>query len=83
MVEPEPHEISQLLSSIPIRSVHDAEWGEFAERFVELCQVFDIDARVGADGGISYRESHPEDSALRMALEVLLARRLNHPGAGH
>jgi hypothetical protein len=74
---PDPDEISEVLSRIPIRRARDADWDEYAQLFVQLCRIFEIDATVTADGGISYPSLGLEDNPLRTALEVLLTRRLH------
>lgn len=74
---PEPHEVNELLTRIPVRKVGQLSWDAFAERFVALCQSFEIDARVADDGGIVYAGVSPEDDALHSALYNLLARRLH------
>lgn len=81
MVTPEPHEIARILTSIPVRTVGDIGWNAYAQRFVELCRVFDITAMVTPDGGITYEDLTADDAELHMALEILLGRRIHPPVA--
>lgn len=77
MGSPETHEVHELLGRIPVRNIGELGWDAFAERFVAVCQSFEIDARIADDGGIVYADAPAEDDALHSALYNLLARRLH------